>query len=90
MPHELENSSEVSEKQANELRSIVEHLPSKHYLDDLRSVTDLLDQLGRKKGSESRRIARSVANQNGPIVKTDTSAKSRPVHNKESRRKRSR
>lgn len=65
----------------------MEHLPYKDYLDDLRSVTDLLDQLGRKKGSESRRIARSVATQNGPVAKTDTFAKAGPVHNKESRRK---
>jgi len=76
MMHELKNSSGFSKEQADELRSILEHLPSQDYLDDLRSVTDLLNEPPRKKSSEPKRIANSIANQKGSVSETDTSAKS--------------
>lgn len=84
MMHELKNSNSVSEEQANELRGILEDLPSQDYLDDLRSITDLLGEPPRKKGSEPKRVARPVANQSGSVSGMDSPAKS--VHKKASRR----
>lgn len=86
MLHELKNSSGVSDQQASELRSILEHLPSQDYLDDLRLMTDLLDQPRRKPDSDLKQLAKRVANRKGSVANTSASVKSRPMRSRESDR----
>ncbi len=79
MLHELESSIGVSDQQAMELSSILEHLPSHDYLDDLRSLTDLLDQPRRKRDADPNKTAGALANQKRLVPKSGTSSRSRPV-----------
>ena len=60
MLHEMKNSTRFSGEQAAALRAIVEHLPSQDYLDDLRSVTDLLSQPGGRNEPKTRRRGSGV------------------------------
>ncbi len=83
MLHELKSSIGVSDQQAIELRSILEHLPSQDYLNDLRSLTDLLDQPRRKRDADPNKAAGALANQKRLLPKSGTSSKSRPVPKKQ-------
>lgn len=86
MLHELKNSRGVSEKQAQDLRGILERLPSQDYLDDLHLVTDALDQsevLGR---STPKLLVGSASDLRGAAGRRGTSAKTPPAKSKVSRR----